>query len=609
MKFKLFPAIFSSLWIGILSTSLLAGIIFDGKKVITKPVPLTLESGWSIKNFDTVIDLKNDGEFLVTEKIHVGFEHLQKHGIYRFIPASFERKYSDGSIRNSRLDIKVLEVKQNGKKATVETKVNRRVNFLRENKLFGLFDDELFLKIGDPDKTISGDNTYEIKYRVRNGLTVDNAGNPQIYWNSTGNSWGVPIEHATVKIISNTSTQENLCFTGRSGSTVSNCVVKSNGNEVSYDSINLLEGEGITVQSTFNQSQKATFKKNIGGITNEFPKIVLINSFIILPLLPFILFVLFWYNKGRKPQSRGIIAPRYNAPDKLTPAQSGYLVDQSIDNVELSGTIIWLAVHGFLKIKKITSEGFGIGSFRIGKSDDYILEKTEPKDSTLELSGYEKVIYDGLFSGGITEIQISSLKEKFYTTVNTARGELSKWAKEKGYMLSLSIKWILLVLTTLGLTVAVLFVTESVVMGVILGIVLVMSLPFIFIWDRRTPEGENLKEEIQGLELYIKTAEKDRINYLNAPERSPEFFEKLLPYAMVLGITDIWADLYQDLYTQPPSWYSDSNFSTIHAFNTVSFANSLNAAATSLNTTLTSSPSSSGGSSGGGGGGGGGGSW
>jgi len=110
----------------------------------------------------------------------------------------------------------------------------------------------------------------------------------------------------------------------------------------------------------------------------------------------------------------------------------------------------------------------------------------------------------------------------------------------------------------------------------------------------------------------LQIAEKDRLNFHNAPDKKPEIFENLLPYAMVFGVEELWAKEFKSIFITPPNWYEGSN-----SFNVVNFGadmaifNSLAAGA------ISSSPhsgggmsgSSGGGLSGGGGGGGGGGSW
>ena len=92
------------------------------------------------------------------------------------------------------------------------------------------------------------------------------------------------------------------------------------------------------------------------------------------------------------------------------------------------------------------------------------------------------------------------------------------------------------------------------------------------------------------------------------PIKTVELFEKLLPYAMVLGVEKDWAEQFQDIYTAPPEWYNGS-WST---FNAVNLTNSLGSSMSAMNSSF-AAPASSGsgfaGGAGGGGGGGGGGGW
>jgi len=57
---------------------------------------------------------------------------------------------------------------------------------------------------------------------------------------------------------------------------------------------------------------------------------------------------------------------------------------------------------------------------------------------------------------------------------------------------------------------------------------------------RRTPEGREAYAKVQGLEMYIRTAETNRLAKLNAPEDTVEKFEELLPYALALGCASAW---------------------------------------------------------------------
>ncbi len=117
--------------------------------------------------------------------------------------------------------------------------------------------------------------------------------------------------------------------------------------------------------------------------------------------------------------------------------------------------------------------------------------------------------------------------------------------------------------------------------------------------------------------MYLSVAEKDRLNMINPPEKTPGLFEKYLPYALALDVENDWASQFASVIntnsiensSYHPGWYTGSgwdNFTT-NGF-TSSFCSSFSNAISSSSTAPGSS-SGSGGSSGGGGGGGGGGGW
>jgi uncharacterized membrane protein len=135
-----------------------------------------------------------------------------------------------------------------------------------------------------------------------------------------------------------------------------------------------------------------------------------------------------------------------------------------------------------------------------------------------------------------------------------------------------------------------------------------------------TPDGAKINAELEGLKMYMKTAEEHRLNMLTPPDKTPELFEKLLPYAIALRVSNEWCKKFNKVFKQlnyRPEWYTGDDLST------VGFATSLAALGTSFSSSVSnaqSSPSSSGSSdwssgssgggySGGGGGGGGGHGW
>ena len=135
-----------------------------------------------------------------------------------------------------------------------------------------------------------------------------------------------------------------------------------------------------------------------------------------------------------------------------------------------------------------------------------------------------------------------------------------------------------------------------------------------FLLDSRTEVGNKVYYELQGLKIYIKTAEKHRIEFHNDPKKYRGVFEKLLPYAILFGLEKKWIKEFKDIYTEQPDWYR-GDMSTFNAYLLMDSISSVNSGITTP-AFQSGGGFSSGGSgfggggfSGGGGGGGGGGSW
>ena len=78
-----------------------------------------------------------------------------------------------------------------------------------------------------------------------------------------------------------------------------------------------------------------------------------------------------------------------------------------------------------------------------------------------------------------------------------------------------------------------------------------------------TIPGRRLLDKIEGLRMYLTTAEQDRLNTLNPPERTPQLFEKFLPYALALDVEQEWAEQFTEILAKAgeggaaysPAWY------------------------------------------------------
>jgi len=121
-----------------------------------------------------------------------------------------------------------------------------------------------------------------------------------------------------------------------------------------------------------------------------------------------------------------------------------------------------------------------------------------------------------------------------------------------------------------------------------------------------------VSEELLGFREFIERAEKERIERLAKDD--PTLFDRVLPFALVFGLEDRWAEAFRDMYKDPPSWYSSPYYGD--TFSPDIFVSDIGRSLSVMNSSLSSTPKKSGGSgfggggsSGGGFGGGGGGSW
>jgi len=135
-----------------------------------------------------------------------------------------------------------------------------------------------------------------------------------------------------------------------------------------------------------------------------------------------------------------------------------------------------------------------------------------------------------------------------------------------------------------------------------------------------TLAGRALMDRVEGFKMFLTAVDADRLQTIARPDKTPQLFERFLPYAFALGVEHAWAQQFSQVLAQAataggasysPSWYSGAAFASFSASGfTSSFSSSFSSAISSSSTAPgSSSGSGGGGSSGGGGGGGGGGGW
>ncbi len=588
------------------------------------PLTAAADEGWVIKVFDAQVVVDRDGSMTVTERLDVDFRGLAKHGIFRDIPIAYA--YQGGQTRF--YDLSVTSV-TNGAGRGHQYSVTNSGTFVR-------------IKIGDPNVTISGSQTYVIVYTVRGALNGF-ADHDELFWNASGNEWPVAIERGLLKVtLPSSSVQQVACFQGATGSKEA-CTAEAAGASAQFASTRLLPaGEGFTVVAGFPK-----------GVVSE-PAPILrtkpregLDMFRVTPLTlagaaATALIAVFglgwaWWTYGRDKAYTSVyyltrnpeeetaplfkhqaVVVEYAPPEGLRPAEIGVLLDESADTIDVSATIIDLAARGFLRIEEYKTDGviFGLGSttdWRFVKLDATEAERTATK-------AYERKVYSDLFLTATT-VTLASLKNKFYTTVSSTKDLLYQQVQKDQWFPaspeSMRNQW-----RGIGIGAMVLggllawgagreFGASLVFVPVVAaGLVLV---PLASVMPRRTAMGSELLRRSLGFREYLVTAETHRQQF----NEQKNTFAKYLPYAMVFNCVHKWSSALAALGVEPSQafggWYVGygagwGSFAT--------FGNQMSTFSDQLASTITSTPGGSGssgfgggGSSGGGGGGGGGGSW
>lgn len=283
----------------------------------------------------------------------------------------------------------------------------------------------------------------------------------------------------------------------------------------------------------------------------------------------------------------------------MDPAMAGYLIDDTANNVDLIALIPYWGAKGCIKVEEIDKPGW------FAKDD---IKLTKLKGLPSEASSYERKVFNGLFHGD--EVLVSSLKDSFYKTMQSARTELKNAAQPYYEAQSRKVMH-KTTLVLLGLMV----VSFPIVLHLwnFWGAMATSGTCFVLLFfnifmEKKNAKGNAALSQLKGFKKFVKLAEQKRLATLI--KEDPRYFEDTMSYALAFGLFDKWAKKFEDLKVPPPSWYGSS---TGRVYGMHSFSNSFSSAMASAQRTMVSSPSSSGsgggGSSGGGFGGGGGGSW
>ena len=535
---------------------------------------------YRIARFETEMSVQKDGTAAVTERIAVVFEG-EYHGIYRDIPLEYPGPHGT----NYTLFLNVTGVSDaDGNKLKYDSSVNHGSRHL---------------KIYIPD-AIDTTKTVLLHYIVRNPIRWFED-HDELYWNVTGNDWIVPIESASAVISFPPNSAGNMraqAFTGIYGSHNQDVSVQIRDNTVFVKANSALDmREGLTADIYLNKG----VLEQPGGLTQAI-WFLRSNSIVLLPLWAFAVMFGLWWKKGRDPHASYSVAPMYEPPKDMSPAEVGSLLDDEVHPRDITSTLVDLAVKGYLKIEEKEEKTFLL-SHR-----DYVFHSLKPRESWFSLSSHERVMLNHVFPGELSETRLSGLKNQFYVAIPTMKSNILAELKGKGMysvdpdsahgyvflgVLATALPFVIAQLTGfLSIFDAALLLVAAAIVAIIIIFVFARIMP------AKSRKGVDTKVQILGFQEFVNRVDADRLKRM-----PPDTFEKYLPFAMALGIENRWAKAFQGLAVNPPNWYVGP---TPYAmFNPMLFAGSMHSMAMDAHNTFVSAPRSSSSGSGWGGGGGG----
>lgn len=253
-----------------------------------------------------------------------------------------------------------------------------------------------------------------------------------------------------------------------------------------------------------------------------------------------------WFFRGRdaakvgegapeRPVLDSTDGPQFAAPDGIRPGQVGTVVDETADVVDITATLLDLAVRNYLTIVELPR-----GS-HFGKLD---WELHRMHQGGPELLPYEKSLLDAVFADG-DSVVVSTLGPALQPKLNLVREQLYADVVTQGWFANrpdaVRNRWTTAGLVLLGAGVVLTIVLAIVSKYDLVGLaVMAAGLVLALVGQTapaRTARGAAVLGRVAGLQHYLANE-----TSADLPQSHRlEFASRCLPYAAVLGLTEKWA--------------------------------------------------------------------
>lgn len=554
------------------------------------------KGGYTIKEYQVKAVLHENNVLDIEEDILVHFSQ-KRHGIYRYIAADTyvsrdTSKQLDGSGQ------KVMHYANRIKKLSVkdweyETETSNG-NYV--------------IQIGDEDKTVIGDQRYQISYQY--SMPDDRLKNSDfLFYSILGAGWESRIEHFSFDLAFDKPLPEQVqsdlrIYSGEYGS-------EDNHINVMYDlTPDRITGEAYHIGSKQAITIFANLPQGYFSGARRTSSVPVILALVITLLFSIVLLAVEFLKKDVPP----IETVEFHPPENMSSAEVGTIIDECVDDIDLMSLIPWWANEGYIFIEEIPDK-----KGRGGKHAKMLLhlQKKLPKDAP----EYQRKLMKALFPGDSEIADLSKLNKKFAEKFNNAKIDLQKiYTGERklsvgmasavfaviflcmifALEISLSSQVSLLNNAPLGIVAGVVLLvfgiirviltprdsirsTSSKIALSIYGLcswIVALICAFITcttdhflpaavfplstllvmpaIWNagkliHATPYKKEMQGKLLGLRRFIQTAELDRLKML--VDENPSYYYDVLPYAMAFGLMDGWAKRFEGMTLQEPDWY------------------------------------------------------
>ena len=608
--------------------------------------------GFYYKNISIEAVVHENNVWDVTETFDIFFEE-PRHGFYRYIPNGFKMKQKvkgEKGLQEFRYVCDIDDIDVEGWKFTTK----------ESNKDFCI------IRIGDADYEVSGDQQYVISYTY--SYPDDRIDSKDFLFHTVlGTDFEDPIHHLDFKITFDKELPDDISerlkvFAGEYGKTdgkIPNLEVNISSEEITGSADDIAPLHGVTLYAVLPEG----YYEGVATVNYTWFYISLLLTFLV------VLAIVYFQLQQKTPHITKVI--EFYPPEGISSGEVGTIIDGSVDSIDITSLIPWLAGQGYISIKEIKRG-------KIFKSTD--LELTLLKDLPKKAPSYQKLLINMLFfAGDVIRMKEIGQQPKLYSDIKDSlnghfKGDRQLTKLQKPYWLYVALA--VFGSLTLGLNSVVstfdseLLTGSFVIFGVpcllasiirvkkkladklrsflnhiiiIVAKAALMVCSWLLFSEMFIESGAPLNRwvvlaifivcfilnelagrfnvdtdyriqmmgRLLGFKEFIETAEKPRLEQLQADD--PQYFYKVLPYAMVFKLSNQWDDLFKDIKVEKPEWYESATplmgYSLTH-----NMVHNFSSTASSAITTISHSSSSSsggggGGFSGGGGGGGGGGSW